>query len=288
VQRAKVDTALGDPLRADLCSVVRPAAPRSGPAWMDSDDDRRLGNCWFETGYGVAGVDKHVGRVGAHLEVLPTSFEHRPPDGAHQRHSHGITIESYPRSGTSCRRYVRLTGVTLLVDTYRDDPDALAAWYCATADDLVAGVVDTMTGAGFDRLPLASPTIATIDMCHTLTRSDLVGLVGQGDPTEYIADFGALCEWRSSTYDVTVSSSVTRDFSKILADRATVGGHPLILDTYADGPTVCRYSSPQGRITATKGEEFVDVDVRVLGDASNACSVARHAAVTVLNRTGLR
>ncbi|MGI8678516.1 MAG: hypothetical protein ACR2LX_07510 [Jatrophihabitans sp.] len=166
--------------------------------------------------------------------------------------------------------------------------------YCQTADFLAKKVLAKLDSGGLDPLPLARPSVATIDLCRTLSTSAAAALLLTTSADAVSEGFGNQCLWNGGAYGLSADATVSTEYSQTHAEATTVDGHRLIPPTApvtAESPS-CTYASPQGHIAVDNGEEFITVTATAANadkaDLNQLCRIARHASVAILTNAGLR
>jgi hypothetical protein len=282
VQRARVTTALGDPNRLDMCSAEPSAGGGTGGDAIPAEDNG-LSVCGYRIEY--SGSASITGLVAA---IQPSQEPRHATSATTSRHGTAILIAP-KRVGTSCQRFVRLSGVTISIDARKDGAAPDPSEYCTAADFLTTRVLNTLGHGGFSQRAFATPTISTIDFCRVLSQPDVQSLIGQGPVRRQTLDFDSACRWSNTKYVIYAGASTTSSFGKIDADHTVVAGHTLIDGVAQASSTQCTYSSPQGRISATRSEEFLDVTLtsRTKDSPAHLCGLARQAVLAILSKSGL-
>lgn len=287
VQRAHFKTAIGDPATADLCSA-QPFATVLGADSVGPEPTHALGRCDFAVKY-------TGGSIEGEIDAVPPQQESKAPPRTTTTAHGAVTVVAWPRVGTSCERWIRLRGTTLFVQTgstYKDQPDAEV--YCQTADFLTKKVLAKLDSGGFDPLPLATSSVANVDICKTLSTSSAAAALLVSSTRVVSAAFGNVCSWNSAVYSLKVEATVSTEYSRTHANTITVEGHQLIpLTTTPTAMTPsCTYASPQGRIEVNNGQEFITVTASTTNTTgaklSQLCPIARRASIRVLTNAGLR
>lgn len=242
------------------------------------------GECLVE---GRTVIGGSLERVAGDLESLPAGYV-APTGGTKSRRGSAIVI-TYPPTNESCIRFVRFDTLAVGIRTGSASTSALQESAC-TVDDLVVDLLLSLAGKNLGLRPLATPTIATIDLCRTLDSAEVARLLGASDVRSGSILAGASCRWVAGDYELVARSSFTDSLGKILGDTITTAGHTLEYDENNQSSSGCGYSSPQGKIEATRSQEFIDVDVLPhsgTAPSKTLCAIARSAAVAILGNAGL-
>jgi hypothetical protein len=278
-ERHAVETAIGDPVTADLCGALKedPLSELMGPypAYSAGPDPyQSFGTCTMDV-KGSAGLVFQV-EVAA---LDPMSF-HVPRRGT-MRRLLGVQVKSLPSTRDSCDRVVVADRVVIDVHAIAKLQGATSSVLCRAADMAVSDLAASITSGSIDRRSSGEPrSVTDLDLC-TAARSALGrnGLPLKGAQV-HGSSFGAACVATGNTFALSIDAALIFNGGGLENDApVTYDGHRFVQGHFSSG---CRLVSKQN--TARDGQQIEIIRFRLTQSEStaNVCQVLGDAASQIL------
>jgi hypothetical protein len=280
--RTPVQTRLGDPVTAELCTGVHldrfSRWGTSGLHWY-----QLAGGCFLDivnsaTSYFqvqvrvVTDAPDLIGTTASASTVLKS----------------GATEYRWPEIAGDCERAIGLPDVAIVITTQQLQGHSPAASVCAAATEMVK----EMAVADIRRLPmrlLATPSITRFDLCNLIDLGGVERLphFSGSYPLPYYG--GAECVLTHEGINLVYRYAFV-DVSQPLPNLRSVHGHQLGVQSET-APVGCDVVSVQGLVDGGQANEILDLIA--ISDSTRftpnqVCALASSAMLDVLNVAGLR
>jgi hypothetical protein len=285
ILRTPVQTAIGDPVTADLCTAIGLDALRNLRAGVTpSFDDRQ-----YPPGCSVTFNDGATHVVG--LSVFASQGRPAAADHRTSRVASGQTVYSYPFDAAtgSCRRAIKAEGVLLTVDSAQVGtavPGKSIA--CAGTDAMTTRLVAVAAGHYLPRLQLADPSLSVLAACKVVTKAGIRTLPAFAGGAIRTQGFGASCQLRTAKLFLFIDFAIADAARPPGSTATTVEGHRM----YSRGSRAdfCSYVSTQGTTSDGRYEQVVaSATVPVTASApAELCEQTTLALARYLAAAGLR
>jgi hypothetical protein len=285
VVRTPVQTAIGDPVTADLCTAIGLDALRGlGAGLTPYYDDRQ-----YPPGCSVTLNDGAKPVIG--LSVFAGQGEPTVADARTTRTVSGLSVFSYPfdKATGSCRRETKAEGVLLTVDSIQagtETPDERIA--CAATDAMADRLAAVVAEANVPRLLLADRSLSALDACKVARKAGITTLPAFTGGVLHTQGFGASCQVRPTSLFLFVDFVITDVARPRGSTPTTVDGHDLY--SRASRADFCSYVSTQGRTWDGRYEQ-VAATATVVGSRTapaELCEQTSQALARYLTAAGLR
>jgi hypothetical protein len=284
IVRTPVQTAIGDPVTADLCSAMGLDPLRGLGAGLTPSFDARQ----YPPGCSV--TLRNAAKAVLGLSVFADRRTPREAAGRTRRVTAGLPVYGYPYDSStgSCERDISSSGLRLVVDAFAPGPDKPdQSLSCAAADAMADRIAAVVAAGGVPRLPLAAPSLTALNGCKVVRRAGIPALPDFAGSEVIPRGFGANCELRRGALFLFLDIQIAGSARPRGSNPTTVEGHRLY-ETSAQGG-YCTYVSNQGS-TADGRHEQLSATSTVVGTATppaDMCGQTAQALARYLTAAGL-
>jgi hypothetical protein len=239
--RASIQTAIGDPVTADLCAVVGTDVFAGLGTLTATLDGKQFPPGCSATLTTSAGVQFAVSVFAAR--------HHTPSTGDHTtRARSGQTIYVYPfeQDTGGCQRQVAAQEVWLVVDSFAQGSEKPSEDLACGATDAMADALATAAAAAsVPRLSLAAPSVSELAACPVLAKAGVTKLSAFASAHLLQRGFGENCEVKTDRVLLFVNFAIADQAKPATATATTVLGHRLY--SVESRPDFCSFVSTQGQ-----------------------------------------
>lgn len=238
--RARVDTAIGDPVTADLCAAVGLATFGHLGTLTASFDARQFPPGCSVTITTAAGSTFAVS-VYAARRPAPSSADRTTRVSSHQT----IYAYSFHAATGSCRRAMVADHIKLMVDSFAAGTEKISqSVACAATDAMADGLAAAVAHHSVPRLSLAARSLSEIAACPVLKEAGVTALTAFASGALIRRGFDENCEVKTKRVFLFVNFAIADDRKPAGSTITTVLGHRLY--ELESGTGFCSYVSTQG------------------------------------------
>ena len=281
--RTPVDTSIGDPGTADLCSAVgADTFSGLGVGTTTADPVQYPPGCSFT-------LSNASGPV---LTVSVFAARHQPPDsdGRTTRTASGLDVYSYPFDAQTggCIRDVVAHNVRLVADAItRGSAAPEKQLSCAATDALANRLAEVAANGSVPRLSLAHPSVVDLSACSVVKVAGITALSAFASGDVLRRGFDVNCEVRTDALFLFINAAVAATAPPTPGTPVSVDGHDLY--EIASHSGFCSYASVQGTTGNGKHEEVTAAATAPGNDKppANLCAQTAQALALYLTAAGL-
>lgn len=281
--RADVSTAIGDPVRADLCEAVG-LAPFSGLGFTPSFADVQL----------PPGCTVRLSRAGTvvlSVFLYATAPRSVPTDPKPVRRSEsGLTVYAFPFDNAvgNCQRVLLARGVQFTIDSITRAANGAPnrASSCAGTDAMTRALASAVAKRAVVTLPVAPSSLSSLDFCGAFDAANR-GSLPLYAKAELVSDaFGVECTITSGPFSFYLDFELARTRQPEDTTTVGIGGHP-ILAARSNDAAHCDFWSVQA--PGPRGYERVSAsaDSSAKGGSATMCEQTGKALAAFLDSAGL-
>jgi hypothetical protein len=248
--RVPADSAIGDPVTANLCAAAGLAPFQHLPGGPSAAFDPAQ----YPPGCSItlSNADQPVFTV----SVFAAKHPPHPADGRTETRVQGLPVYRYPfkESTGSCERDVVAPGVLLVADTLARGavkPDSGLA--CAAADAMAERMAAAAAGGSVARLALAAPSVTELDACAVAKQAEIASSGTFAGANLRRRGFDVNCELRTEGAFLFLNIALVDTARAVPGETIRVDGHELQQTSVQ--PSFCSYASPQGSTGADLQEQ---------------------------------
>ncbi|HET9142653.1 hypothetical protein [Actinophytocola sp.] len=274
---------LGDLPTLDYCSLTDPKALPDSVGPVAVAPRGSYDYCRF--GLQKNGTDIEV-RVG-YLEDAETLDGVDRTGDLRRDPPRGLKVERGKEEDDYCVRFVSFTdevALTVLAESLEGTGENL----CAVADAAVDVMIDRVLAKKVAHLTFTDRSVGRLDPCEVVTAEQAATAIGTPGATPLAYPSGHLCEWAGPDSESTVArlyltpglSSYDVETTK---EETFAGRHTMTTATSVESQDLAMCQVETDDAGETKGaiDEFVLIEVLVLGKGKDACGPARALAEQV-------
>lgn len=281
--RQDVSTAIGDPVRADLCGAVG-LAPFAGLGFTPAFADVQV-----QPGCTVRLT--RAGKVVLSVFLYATEPRSVPSDPKRVRRTEsGVTAYAYPfdPAAGNCERIVLARGVQFTVDALtrvaNGAPNRTNS--CAGTDAMTAALAAAVAKRSVVTLPVAPSSLSSLDFCDAFEAAHREGLPFYAG-AELVSDgFGVECTITSRSFTFFLDFEIARARRPADSTPVTIGGHHVLAGSSNDTGH-CDFWAVQA--PGPRGYERISAsaDYSATGGSATLCDQTGKALAAFLDSAGL-